>query len=129
MENEGVIFIPKVSVLRTIQDKAEQKKFFMSHHFDVVPFICTESFSDFWKTKNNDLFGSTVVCKSRKTGYDGKGVWIIDSSDENIVPDDAGPFIVERFIPSNKIEISIIVAKDNKKTVVYDPGKPNSKSN
>lgn len=152
LEDAGQRFVPSVATLRTIQDKATQKQFLRSNGFDVVDFVLSSNpLVDFWNTPRQELVQTyshdPVVYKSRRSGFDGRGVWIVQPeghrSFEDVQPfgqpnghlgeqpteehrtnTAADAFIIERHIPpQTKMEISVIVGvnHDGTTSIVYDP--------
>ena len=67
-----------------------------------------------WLNAIHQLGGEKLVAKTRKDGYDGKGVTIFKSADvlsnSQLIPF-SSPSLVEVFIPCQK-EISVMVARD-----------------
>lgn len=109
LESEGKIVIPKPRVLKMIQDKGEQKAYFDVHGIPTAPYQL-KSDADTWDL---DFFsGERVVVKSRRGGYDGKGVAILTKAEltANGSPF-SGPIVVEQFAENVK-ELAFIVAVD-----------------
>lgn len=122
LEDEGKTIIPSPRVLQTIQDKGLQKSFYSTNNLPTAPYCLVENKSD-WNEAITKLGAEKFVAKTRKDGYDGKGVNILKSKEvlenNDLIPFDV-PCVLEAFIPCEK-EISIIVAKDIfGKTVAYD---------
>lgn len=106
LEKDGVAVYPKPLFLRMVQDKGLQKEFYKKHNIPTAPFHLIDS-------KTELPFDSTVfpfVLKSRKGGYDGKGVQIIRSKEDLKTAFD-GPCVVEELIPFEK-ELSVIIARN-----------------
>lgn len=130
LEQEGKEIIPSPKVLQIIQDKGLQKAFFVLNNIPTSRFISVETPGE-WIQAMEELGGKKLVAKTRKDGYDGKGVSIIKTneirSDQSKIPF-SQPAILEEFIPCQK-EISVMVARDaagNIKTwpvveMVFDP--------
>jgi 5-(carboxyamino)imidazole ribonucleotide synthase len=106
LEKDGVAVYPKPLFLRMVQDKGLQKEFYKKHNIPTAPFHLIDSTTEL-------PFDSTVfpfVLKSRKGGYDGKGVQIIRSKEDLKTAFD-GPCVVEELIPFEK-ELSVIIARN-----------------
>lgn len=123
LEKEGKTIIPSPKVLQIIQDKGLQKQFYIDNNIPTSPFILVNDANE-WSEAIAQLGTAKFVAKTRKDGYDGKGVAILNSAaflnGEEAVPFQT-PCILEAFIPCEK-EIAIIVAKDTYNNIVaYDP--------
>lgn len=66
---------PSGAVLRILQDRIEQKQYLSSRHLAVPAFAVVESVPQL--TSAVDRLGFPVVCKTSKSGYDGKGQWVL----------------------------------------------------
>lgn len=113
LEEGGKEIIPSPKVLKVIQDKGIQKEFFVTHNIPTAPFVLVNTTED-WLSAINKFGGEKLVAKTRKDGYDGKGVTIFKTADvladvKNIPFN--SPSLVEAFIPCQK-EISVMVARD-----------------
>ncbi|MCE1155337.1 MAG: 5-(carboxyamino)imidazole ribonucleotide synthase [Bacteroidales bacterium] len=126
LKAEGVVVKPDPDILELIQDKGLQKEFYLRNHIPTSPFRLTDS-----ATLVNQLnssgpghrspattpdqpapFSFPFVQKLRKGGYDGRGVAVIDSSD------DLGKLLEGASVIEEKVdiakEISVIVARNKK---------------
>lgn len=113
LEQQGKEIIPSPKVLRIIQDKGLQKQFFREHNIPTAPYQLVESVDD-WVNAIQQLGGEKIVAKTRKEGYDGKGVSIFQTVAVMANPDTRPfkePSLLEAFIPCEK-EISVMVARD-----------------
>lgn len=113
LEEGGKEIIPSPKVLKVIQDKGIQKEFFVTHNIPTAPFVLVNTTED-WLSAINKFGGEKLVAKTRKDGYDGKGVTIFKTADvladvKNIPFN--SPSLIEAFIPCQK-EISVMVARD-----------------
>jgi 5-(carboxyamino)imidazole ribonucleotide synthase len=108
LEKAGKTVIPRPSVLQTIQDKGIQKQFFEQHQIPTAPFILCNA-HDVDDTMLNSFPGDTIVVKTRKGGYDGKGVAILKKSEATTNMPFQGDILIEAFVP-NALEIAVIVA-------------------
>jgi phosphoribosylaminoimidazole carboxylase len=128
LQAEGYRFVPSIETLRMVQDKAVQKAFFVKQGFQVVDYVLSsDPRRDFWGLSDvqqrvqNHLRSDPVVYKARRSGYDGRGVWVVHQSnkDDPSLDNIDSSFIIERFM--HMPEISVIVAKDETTTVAYEP--------
>lgn len=118
LEAAGKEIIPSPKVLQIIQDKGVQKEFFKTHQIPTAPFAMVDTPND-WLNAVKQFGGEKLVAKTRKDGYDGKGVTIFKTvdvlSDINNIPFNT-PSLIEVFIPCQK-EISVMVARDTQGNV------------
>lgn len=116
LKAEGVAIHPDPEALALIQDKGLQKAFYRQHQIPTADFLL---FAD----KAAILAATTIqpgetkalvefpfVQKSRKAGYDGKGVQVIKSAADLTLLMDV-PSVVERMVPI-QTEIAIIVSRN-----------------
>lgn len=116
LESEGVKVYPKPSVLRIIKNKAEQKKFYSAYEIPTAPYVIIKSRNEI--KDHVDLL--PAVQKLAEGGYDGKGVEIINETDDAEKGFDAQS-VLEKLIRIKK-EIAQIVAVDaNGRTALYPP--------
>ncbi|MDF0649972.1 MAG: 5-(carboxyamino)imidazole ribonucleotide synthase [Nitrospira sp.] len=115
---------PSGSVLRILQDRIEQKQYLSSRHLPVPAFAVVESIPQL--ISGVDRLGLPAVCKTAKSGYDGKGQWLLrDSHDmrevEHII-ETTKPrhrWILEQFI-DYLTELSVLVVRsDRGESCVY----------
>jgi len=107
---------PSSAVLGTLQDRIAQKQFLSSRQLPVAPFAMVESANQLDEAIAR--LGFPVVCKTAKSGYDGKGQWILrtpaDVKQLETILKQAGSsqrWIVERFILFAR-EISVLVVRN-----------------
>lgn len=105
LEREGNRVHPSPRVLALIQDKLTQKQALAEAGIPTAPFVpmpepSPEAFED---------FGYPLVQKSRRGGYDGRGVSIMKTPADydSHLPTDS---LVERFVPAAK-ELAVVVAR------------------
>lgn len=116
LESEGVKVYPKPSVLRTIKNKAAQKKYYSQHSIPTSEYVILNQKSEI--SSHSHLL--PAVHKLAEGGYDGKGVEIIDTLADAPKGFD-GETVLEKKVAIKK-EIAQIVAVDAAgKTVLYPP--------
>ena len=77
LEQEGKIVHPKPAVLRNIQDKGLQKLLYREKGIYSAPFTIYDSKEQYINDIKCETSTLPAVWKSRKFGYDGKGVAIL----------------------------------------------------
>ena len=112
LEKEGVKVYPDSNTLTTIQNKAEQKRFYTKHQLPTAAFKAYNNKSTLEKAVSENVQFLPFVWKSARFGYDGNGVKIIRKhSDIDQLPN--GECIAEDLIPF-KNELAVIVARNPK---------------
>lgn len=106
LESEGVQIYPQPSLIQLIQDKGNQKEFYLKHKIPTADFKLIQDAEEL--KKNLDFL--PCVQKLRKGGYDGKGVQVLKTNDDLIKAFDA-PCVLEKFVDFEK-ELSVIVARN-----------------
>ncbi len=113
LEEEGATIIPSPRILQLIQDKGLQKQFYEQHRIPTSRFFLVES-KEQWKQAIEKLGTHKIVAKTRRDGYDGKGVAILNMhdilADPTTIPFTT-PCVIEEFITCRK-ELAVIVARD-----------------
>lgn len=110
LEKEGVKVYPQSKVLRTVQNKAIQKLFYIDNDLPTAPFLRFATLSEIKEAINNESLTLPFVWKSAQFGYDGNGVKIIRYlTDLEKLP--KGECIAETLIPF-KNELAVIVARN-----------------
>lgn len=106
---------PSGAVLRILQDRIEQKQYLASRHLAIPAFAIVESALQLISAV--DCLGLPAVCKTAKSGYDGKGQWLLrDTSDMREVEqilETTKPghrWILEQFIEYVR-ELSVLVVR------------------
>jgi len=116
LRDEGKIVYPQPEIIKRIQDKRAQKEFYDAHGFPTAPYHLVENASDVAQLKNF----LPAVNKIAKSGYDGRGVQVIEKPGQLELAFDA-PGILEKRIEIVK-ELSVIVARNDKGEVkTYEP--------
>lgn len=110
LEKEGVKVYPSPRTIRTIQNKARQKLFYVDNDLPTAPFFRFAYKDEIITAINHKTLSFPFVWKSARFGYDGMGVKVIKShSDLDDLTN--GECIVEEFV-AFKNELSVIVARN-----------------
>lgn len=116
LEAEGKTVIPSSSTLRIIRNKILQKEFYRHHDIPSPAFVVTQDKAAL--SAHTEML--PAVHKLGTGGYDGRGVQILQSSEELDKGFDA-PSVLEKMIHIDK-EIAITVAVGKKgEHVIYPP--------
>ncbi|WP_430815125.1 5-(carboxyamino)imidazole ribonucleotide synthase [Carboxylicivirga sp. RSCT41] len=110
LKAEGVRILPDPDILELIQDKGLQKQFYESHGIPTSPFKLYDSESSIKEDIEKGQLNYPLVQKLRKGGYDGRGVAVLNNSDDfpKLLP---GASLIEEKVEIAK-EISVIVARN-----------------
>ncbi|MBO9595051.1 MAG: 5-(carboxyamino)imidazole ribonucleotide synthase [Niabella sp.] len=104
LEKEGVKVIPHPSVLRTIRNKASQKKYYTDHQIPTASYLLTHNIQEL--AEQQAFF--PAVHKIAEGGYDGRGVQIIN--EEADVPKGFDTLsVLEKLVDVEK-EIAMMIA-------------------
>lgn len=110
LEKEGLTIYPKPKNIKTIQNKAQQKKFYKDHNIPTADYSHFAYLEELKHSYHNSIINFPFVWKAARFGYDGNGVKIIRSyQDFENLP--SGECITEKLIPF-KNELSVIVARN-----------------
>lgn len=110
LEKEGIKVYPSSKTLRTIQNKATQKLFYVDHNLPTAPFSRFAYTSEIEDAIEHDSLNFPFVWKCTQFGYDGTGVKIVKSSqDLEGLPN--VECITENLVPF-KNELAVIVARN-----------------
>lgn len=115
LAEEGKKVFPQPHILKLIQDKREQKQFYLQHGIPTADFVLTESKADVLAKK--DFL--PAVNKLGKEGYDGRGVQILREEIDLENAFDA-PGLLEKLIDFAK-EIAVTVARNEAGDLVVYP--------
>ncbi|OIQ21938.1 5-(carboxyamino)imidazole ribonucleotide synthase [Lacinutrix sp. MedPE-SW] len=110
LENEGVKVYPSSKNLRTIQNKAKQKLFYLDHNLPTSQFSRFAYASEIEDAILNGGLKFPFVWKSAQFGYDGTGVKVVRSL-EDLKDLPKGECIAEELIDF-KNELAVIVARN-----------------
>lgn len=110
LEKEGIKVYPASKTLRTIQNKAKQKLFYIDNNLPTAAFSRFAYTSEIKETINHGGLNFPFVWKSAQFGYDGTGVKVVKSlEDLNGLPN--VECIAEDLV-SFKNELAVIVARN-----------------
>ena len=107
LEGEGVAVFPQPAVIKIIQDKALQKQFFIDNQIPTSAFTSVDGKTEV-EMLDSSWFPSFM--KSRKDGYDGKGVQYLKSVNDVALAFDTAS-IIEKAVDV-KLEFSVIIASN-----------------
>ncbi|GGZ79389.1 5-(carboxyamino)imidazole ribonucleotide synthase [Algibacter mikhailovii] len=109
LEKEGVLVYPASKTLRTIQNKAKQKLFYVDNNLPTAPFTRFAYLSEIEDAITNGGLELPFVWKAAQFGYDGNGVKVVRKlADLENLP--KGECIAEDLVPF-KNELAVIVAR------------------
>jgi len=108
LKEEGLKIQPDPDVLALIQDKGLQKEFYAKHDLPTSPFICCSD-DEIEEALQSAEIEYPFVQKLRKGGYDGRGVSLIHSSEDELLK---GPSMCEQKVDIEK-EIAVIAARNS----------------
>lgn len=112
LEKEGVTVYPTSKTLRTIQNKAKQKLFYVDHGIPTAEFSRFAYTSEIKEALNHGGIQLPFIWKAAQFGYDGYGVKMVKSlADLKDLPN--VECITEKIVPF-KNELSVIVARNAK---------------
>ncbi|MFY8108488.1 MAG: 5-(carboxyamino)imidazole ribonucleotide synthase, partial [Bacteroidia bacterium] len=80
LEKEGKEIIPSPRLLQIIQDKGYQKQFFYDNGIPSGNFVLVDN-EQSWKPALTSIQSEKFAAKTRKDGYDGKGVVLLSKKD------------------------------------------------
>jgi 5-(carboxyamino)imidazole ribonucleotide synthase len=120
LQEEGVTVHPNPVALEIINDKGSQKLFYEKLDKPTSSFILVKDLNGLKESINSGSIDYPFVAKTRKFGYDGKGVAVIKDPDQLVlVPDE--PLLIEELVDIDK-EIAVIAARNqNGDITTYDP--------
>ena len=119
LEKEGIKVFPSAKTLRTIQNKAKQKLFYIDNNLPTATFSRFAYLSEIEDAINNGGLEFPFVWKAAQFGYDGNGVKVVKHlSDLESLP--KGECIAETLVPF-KNELAVIVARNARGEVKVYP--------
>ena len=110
LEKKGKKVFPSASTLKVIQNKSDQKDFYIQHNLPSSRFKNYSNLDELRNNFENDNFKFPFVWKSSRFGYDGKGVKIIKNFDDLNFSFE-NECLIEEKISIHK-ELSVIVARN-----------------
>lgn len=120
LEKVGVKVYPKPSTVKVIQDKGLQKMFYQERDIPTAGFQLFNDGKEIKEALKSKQITFPFVQKSRKDGYDGKGVLVVSNESDVINLLDCPSIIEERI--NIKTEISILVARSASGELIhYEP--------
>ncbi len=119
LEHEGIKVYPPTKTLRTIQNKATQKLFYIDHGIPTAPFTRFAYTSEIEDSIHNGGLQLPFVWKSAQFGYDGQGVKVVRKM-EDLQGLPNVECIAEQMI-GFKNELAVIVARNTKGEVKTYP--------
>lgn len=118
LEDEGVVFYPRLSTLGIVQNKLLQRQLLASKHLPAPNFIDVQNTPELQTLPQG--FDFPCVLKLQQGGYDGKGVKILKSKDD-LATAFLGPCLIEDLV-NIKMELSVVLARSaGGQTAVYEP--------
>ncbi|MFP2996204.1 5-(carboxyamino)imidazole ribonucleotide synthase [Spongiivirga sp. MCCC 1A20706] len=109
LEKEGTVVYPSSKTIRTIQNKAVQKLFYVDHNIPTAPFSRFAYVHEIETALSHESISFPFVWKSAQFGYDGKGVKVIKNA-EDLKGLPKGECITEEKI-AFKNELAVIVSR------------------
>lgn len=118
LEEEGLKVYPPSKTLRTIQNKAKQKLFYVDHDIPTADFSRFAYASELKVSLENGGIEFPFVWKATQFGYDGQGVKVVRNF-EDLKGLPQGECIAEEMVPF-KNELAVIVVRNpNGELVTY----------
>jgi 5-(carboxyamino)imidazole ribonucleotide synthase len=110
----NVIFRPPLTALAPLLDKYEQRCYLQKLGLPMPQFCASED----WQAKDWQF---PLVFKTRRHGYDGRGTFIVRDLATLQSLQQAGPGLIEAFVPFER-ELAVLVARSTSgEIVVYPP--------
>lgn len=110
LKAEGLRIVPDAEILELVQDKGKQKEFYQQNQIPTSPFQCYNTSSEIRKALENGDIHFPFVQKIRVGGYDGRGVAVInDTNDLDKLLE--GASLVEEKVDIAK-ELAVIAARN-----------------
>ncbi len=117
LQKIGKKVYPSPAALSIIKDKGKQKIFYEGMGFPTSEFTVYKNKDDIKRAIANGILSYPFVQKLRTEGYDGRGVQVVRSADDDLFENEC---IVESLIDIEK-EIAVIVARNPSGQMVVYP--------
>jgi 5-(carboxyamino)imidazole ribonucleotide synthase len=110
LEAEGVNLAPGSAAKLHAQDKLHARRSLAGRGFPMPDFAEASSIGEF--DQFAAVHGWPVVAKAPRGGYDGRGVWMLDSRRQaaELIAEAGGPFLLEAMLDID-MEIAVMVAR------------------
>ena len=119
LEDNGKKVYPQPRVIKIIKDKGLQKDFYKIHNLPTSEYTLVNNKSELLKAIEDGTINYPFVQKARTAGYDGKGVVVIKSADNNELMFDT-PSVIEDLVDIDK-ELAVIIGRNAKgETTTFD---------
>jgi 5-(carboxyamino)imidazole ribonucleotide synthase len=119
LESEGIKVFPSPKTLKQIQNKGQQKDFYVENGIPTAPHQRFFAIEDLKIACDNEEIGFPFVWKSAEFGYDGNGVKVVRTmADLENLPN--VECIAEKMVPF-KNELAVIVARNVSGEIVAYP--------
>lgn len=115
LQAKGIAVYPQPHILAMIQDKGSQKNFYAEHNIPTAEFVLVESKDEL--KQYHSMF--PAVQKMRRSGYDGKGVQILNDVNDLSKAFDV-PSVLEKKVPF-VMEIAVIVSRNAAGDIAHFP--------
>ena len=116
LQSDGHAVVPDPGLLARVTDKLQQKRWYAELGLPTADFQAHPANEDI----SSDAFGFPVVQKAARGGYDGRGVFVLHSAQDNVDRLQVDGFL-ERYI-ERSMEISVMVAADGQgAAAAYEP--------
>ena len=109
LEKEGIKVYPQPKIIKTIQNKCSQKKFYKKNKIPTAQFKLFDSKEKLKDEVARGLVSFPFVWKSESMGYDGFGVKIVRSN-QDLEEVNQGPCLAEELVNIDK-ELGIIICR------------------
>lgn len=123
LETKGFTVYPKANILKTIQNKYNQKLELLKHNIPTGEFMKVDNINSIYEAI--ERYGYPVMLKSALGGYDGKGNSLIRNEEDiqisyDKLDGDKNPLYAEKFIPF-EMEVSVLCCSGTNGDVVVYP--------